>query len=72
MKYKYEIDDQNTIRVWDLENPNEADAPFLLQPYNPENGQVWNTKEEATAWIEALIEEWNQPVVEVVEEPTEE
>jgi len=71
MKYKYEIDDQNAVRVWDLENPNEENKPFLYQP-NQSDGTAWESSEQAKNWIEALIEEWNQPVVEVVEEPTEE
>jgi hypothetical protein len=71
MKYKYEIDQQNTIRVWDLENPNENNAPFLLQPYNPANGQVWSDQDTAKQWIEAQIEEWNKPPIEQPEEITE-
>jgi hypothetical protein len=63
-RYRYEIDDQNVIRAWDNEIPNEKDAPFLLQPYNPETGNAWIDKAEAEAWILAEIEVWSQPPLE--------
>jgi hypothetical protein len=53
-RYRYEIDAQNAIRVWDNENPNENDAPFFLQPDWPD-ATPWADKAEAQAWAEQLI-----------------
>lgn len=49
MEFRYEIDETNTLRVWN----DEQAAPFLLQPTYP-NGDEW-TVEQATAWAEVLI-----------------
>ena len=54
MRYRYEIDSQNAVRVWDNENPNETGAPFFLQPDRPD-GQPWANRAEAQAWVEAFI-----------------
>ncbi len=54
MRYRYEIDDTNTVRVWDDENPNENGAPFLLQPDRPD-GRSWADREEAQGWVDAFI-----------------
>ena len=35
-RYRFEIDTDNAIRIWDNENPNENDAPFMLQPDWPD------------------------------------
>lgn len=48
---RYEIDKNNTIRVFnDLE-----DFPFALQPNWPD-GTPWANREEAEAWAQLLIE----------------
>lgn len=65
MKYKYEINDKKEIRVWDLENPNKKNAPFLLQPNWP-NGIEWTDKKEAEAWAELLIESMENPDSEFI------
>ncbi len=52
--YRYEVDENNTVRLWDIDNPNENDAPILLQPHNP-NGQDWSNRQEAVDWIEAHL-----------------
>lgn len=64
MKYSYEISNDLVISVWDTENPNEENKPFLLQPRHPEN-RDWINLEEAKKWIESLIEEWLKPVEEI-------
>jgi hypothetical protein len=55
MRYRYKIDYQNIVRVWDDENPNETGAPFQLQDVHPD-GRAWTDREEAQAWADALIE----------------
>lgn len=55
MRYRFEIDSNNAISVWDEENPNELGAPFLFQPSWPA-GEKWAGIEEATAWAELFIE----------------
>lgn len=54
MRYRYEIDNQNAIRVWDDENPIETGAPFLFQPDRPD-GRKWSDRGEAQYWAEAFI-----------------
>lgn len=54
MRYRYEIDEQNTIRAWDDGNPNENGAPFLLQDVHPD-GRAWADQDEARAWVETLF-----------------
>lgn len=63
MRYRYEIDEHNIVRVWDDENPNENGAPFLLQDVHPD-GRPWFDRAEAQAWIDAFIEELITPAVE--------
>ena len=54
MRYRYEIDDANAVRVWDDENPNETGAPFQLQDVHPD-GRPWVDRAEAQAWVEGFI-----------------
>jgi hypothetical protein len=63
MRYIYEINESNEIRVWDKENPNEYNAPFFYQPDWP-NETPWADKEEATAWVELFIETLVNPSYE--------
>jgi hypothetical protein len=60
-KYIYEIDETNTIRVWNAEVPDELGRPFLLQPDYPD-GRSWESRAAAEAWIVNLINEWLKPV----------
>ena len=60
MKYHVEILDNNTVEVFDLENPNADGSPFLRQDVHPD-GRDWNDRAEAQAWIDALIQVWSQP-----------
>jgi hypothetical protein len=54
-RYHYEIDTDNAVRVWDLENPNEFNVPFLFQPVWPD-GTPWSDRSEAEAWVELFID----------------
>jgi hypothetical protein len=65
MKYIYEINESNEIRVWDTQNPNELNAPFFLQPDWP-NGTPWTDTAEATAWVELFIESLENPESEFI------
>jgi hypothetical protein len=65
-RYKYEIDENNVVRIWDINNPNENDAPFLFQPDHPDN-KPWESKEAAEEWTVNIINEWLKPVIEVTE-----
>jgi hypothetical protein len=54
MRYRYELDDQNIVRIWDDENPNENGAPFFYQPDHPD-ARPWADRAEAQAWVDAFI-----------------
>jgi hypothetical protein len=62
MRYRYEIDDQNAVRIWDDENPNENGAPFFYQPDWPD-GTPWADRAEAQGWADAFIEDLLAPAV---------
>ncbi len=64
--YKYEIDENNTVRVWENKNLNSDTPPFLLQPHYP-NGEPWESKDSAEKWINDMISEWSIPPVETTE-----
>lgn len=53
-RYRYEIDTENAIRVWDDENPNETGAPFMFQPDWPDR-TPWESAAQATEWVEIYI-----------------
>ena len=63
MRFRYEIDEKNAIRMWDDENPTETGAPFLYQPDRPDV-VPWADRAEAEAWAEALIVEMTTPAPE--------
>lgn len=54
MRYRYEIDDANAVRIWDDENPNENGAPFFYQPDRPDR-TPWANRAEAKAWVDEFI-----------------
>lgn len=60
MKFRYEINDNLELRLWDLENPNEKNAPFLYQPHWPD-GTEWADKSEVQAWVQVFIESRENP-----------
>lgn len=65
MRYVYEINEKNEVRVWDNERPNENNAPFLFQPDWP-NGTPWTDRAEAEAWVNLLIDSLLNPTSEYV------
>lgn len=62
MRYRYEIDDHNVVRVWDDENPNENGAPFFFQDIHPD-GRPWSSKAEAQEWVEAFVQDLVTPAL---------
>jgi len=54
-QYRFEIDSNNAIRIWDTLNPNENDAPFMLQPDWPDT-TPWESANQAKNWAEVFIE----------------
>jgi hypothetical protein len=65
-KYHYTINENNEIRIWDITNPYENGQPFFYQPDHP-SARPWYSLEEAEAWVEYIISEWEKPPV-IVEE----
>jgi len=66
MRYRYEINEINEVRIWDDENPNENGAPFFYQPDRP-NATPWADRAEAQAWVDAFIADLLAPAPEVGE-----
>ena len=64
-RYRFKIDTENTIRIWDNENPNENDAPFLLQPDWPDVTPCSDAA-EAKNWAEVFIASLVNPESEFV------
>lgn len=55
--YEYEIDSENAIRVWDLNNPIldvSGNPPFMYQPTHPDN-TPFEDAVDAKNYIENLI-----------------
>ena len=59
--YEYEIDSENAIRVWNLDNPITdvpGNPPFMYQPTYPDN-TPFEDADTAKEWIENVINnEW--------------
>lgn len=53
--YKYEVDENNVVRIWSLRKPLPENAPLIKQPTWP-NGEFWESKDQAASWAEAFIE----------------
>ena len=64
-RYRFEIDTDNAIRIWDNETPNENDAPFMLQPDWPDV-TPWESVAQATDWAEVFIASLVNPESELV------
>jgi hypothetical protein len=64
-KYRFEIDNENTIRIWDNETQNEDEAPFMFQPDWPDV-TPWADAAEATDWAEVFIASLENPESEFV------
>jgi hypothetical protein len=59
MRYRYEVDENNTLRIWDLEQPNHDGSPIILQPDFP----------DATPWTREQAEEWAEDWIEMMTNP---
>jgi len=64
-RYRFEIDTDNAIRIWDNETPNEGDAPFMFQPDFPD-ATPWADAAQATDWAEVFIVSLENPLSEFV------
>ena len=64
-RYRFEVDKENTVRIWDTENPNESGAPFMLQPDWPDM-TPWVDAAQATDWAEVFIASLVDPESEFV------
>lgn len=65
MAYRYEVDEQNAVRIWNTDAPNGEDAPFIYQPDWPDT-TPWGSREEAAAWAELFIESLTNPDAELL------
>lgn len=68
-KFKIDILDNNTIEIFDTENPTETGAPFIRQDVHPD-GRAWFDSEEAQAWADEFIAQMTAPIVEEIAEET--
>ena len=64
-RYRFEIDTENAIRIWDKQTPNENGAPFLFQPDWPDV-TPWASSAQATDWAEVFIASLVDPASEFV------
>ncbi len=65
IRYTFQIDTHNAIRIWDNENPNENGAPFMFQPDWPDV-TPWADAAQATEWAEVFIASLVDPESEFV------
>jgi hypothetical protein len=64
-RYRFEIDTNNAIRVWDNVTIGEQGAPFMLQPDWPDV-TPWEDSAQATDWAEVFIASLVDPLSEFV------
>jgi len=64
-RYRFEIDTENAIRIWDNENSNDSEAPFMFQPDFPDT-TPWADAAQATDWAEVFIASLVDPESELV------
>ena len=57
--YRYHINENNVVEMWNNNNPNENNEPFLYQPDKPD-GTPWASYEEAENWCIEKINELPQ------------
>lgn len=60
---KSEIDNNFVVRIWDLNNPNEDNSPFVLQDFDPISLEPFSSKDAAQSWLDKTIVELNQPPI---------
>tara|TARA_R110000868_G_scaffold8585_2_gene44257 strand:- start:661 stop:969 length:309 start_codon:yes stop_codon:yes gene_type:complete len=58
--YRYEIDENNAVSFFDVDNPNENGAPFFFQPDYP-NTDSFADKADAQKWADAKMAELINP-----------
>ena len=64
-RYRFEIDTDNAIRIWDNVTIGEQGAPFLFQPDWPDV-TPWSDAAQATDWAEVFIASLVDPLSEFV------
>jgi hypothetical protein len=64
-RYRFEIDTDNAIRIWDSQSVSENNAPFILQPDWPDV-TPWADSAQATDWAEVFIASLIDPESEFV------
>ena len=64
-RYRFEIDTDNAIRIWDNVTIGEQGAPFLFQPDWPDV-TPWADAAQATDWAEVFIASLVDPESEFV------
>ena len=61
-RFEYTISDDLVLEMFDKDNPNENNAPFLRQPHRAdESGEPFQTREEVVEFAEAIIENLLNP-----------
>ncbi len=64
--YRYEIDEDLALRIWE----GDAEAPFLLQPFNPDNeNKPWVDNDEVVAYAQKIISEMELNTQRLAEDP---
>ena len=64
--YRYEVNEDLELRVWE----GEAELPFLLQPFNPDNdNKPWVDEAEAAAYGQKIIDDMEENARRVAEDP---
>jgi hypothetical protein len=64
--YRYEVNEDLELRVWE----GEAELPFLLQPFNPDNdNKSWADEAEAAAYGQKIIDDMEENARRVAEDP---
>ena len=58
--YRYEVDENNAVKIYDIDNPNENGAPFFFQPDYP-NYDPFKDREDAIKWAEDKMAELLDP-----------
>jgi len=64
-RYRFEIDTDNAIRIWDNVTIGDEGAPFMFQPDWPDV-TPWADAAQATDWAEVFIESLENPESELV------
>ena len=64
-RYRFEIDTDNAIRIWDNVTIGEQGAPFMFQPDFPDT-TPWADAAQATEWAEVFIASLIDPESEFI------